>query len=86
MRAGTPGFVGARLREGREARGLTAIALSEILGVSRQAVSQYENSQQTPRPEIMLKIEQVLGLPLGLLFASCGGTSGSAPDLLPFDE
>ncbi len=63
MRPGTPGFVGARLREGREARGLTAIALSEILGVSRQAVSQYENGQQTPRPEVMLKIEQVLGLP-----------------------
>lgn len=63
MSQGTPGFVGARLREGREARGLTAIALSEILGVSRQAVSQYENDQQTPRPEVMHKIEQVLRLP-----------------------
>lgn len=63
MSQGTPGFVGARLREGREARGLTAIALSEILGVSRQAVSQYENDQQTPRPEVMHKIEHVLRLP-----------------------
>src|SRR5215212_8094956 len=63
MRPGTPGFVGARLREGREARGLTATALSEILDVTRQSVSQYENEQQTPRPEVMQKIEQVLNLP-----------------------
>jgi Zn-dependent peptidase ImmA (M78 family)/DNA-binding XRE family transcriptional regulator len=63
MKRGTPGFVGARLREGREARGLTAIALSEILGVSRQAVSQYENDQQTPRPDVMERIERVLNLP-----------------------
>lgn len=63
MKRGTPGFVGARLKEGREARGLTATALSEILGVTKQSVSQYENEQQTPRPEVMQKIEQVLNLP-----------------------
>jgi Zn-dependent peptidase ImmA (M78 family)/DNA-binding XRE family transcriptional regulator len=63
MKRGTSGFVGARLREAREARGLTAISLSEILGVTRQAVSQYENDQQTPRPEVMRKIEQSLNLP-----------------------
>lgn len=63
MKRGTPGFVGARLREAREARGLTATALSDILDVTRQSVSQYENEQQTPRPEVMEKIEQVLNLP-----------------------
>lgn len=63
MKRGTPGFVGARLKEAREARGLTATALSDILGVTKQAVSQYESEQQTPRPEIMRKIEQVLNLP-----------------------
>jgi Zn-dependent peptidase ImmA (M78 family)/transcriptional regulator with XRE-family HTH domain len=63
MKRGTPGFVGARLKEAREARGLTAAALADILGVSRQAVSQYENEQQSPRPEIMAKVEQVLNLP-----------------------
>lgn len=63
MKRGTPGFVGARLKEAREARGLSATALAEILGVSRQAVSQYENEQQSPRPEIMARIEQVLNLP-----------------------
>ncbi len=63
MKPGTPGFTGARLREAREARGLTAIALSDILGVSRQAVSQYENDLQTPHPEVMRKIELALNLP-----------------------
>lgn len=63
MKRGTPGFVGTRLKEAREARGLSATALAEILGVSRQSVSQYENEQQSPRPEVMVKIEQVLNLP-----------------------
>lgn len=63
MKLGTPGFVGARLKEAREARGISATALADILGVSRQAVSQYENEQQSPRPEVMEKIGQVLNLP-----------------------
>lgn len=63
MKRGTPGFVGVRLKEAREARGLSVTALAEILGVSRQSVSQYENEQQSPRPEVMAKIEQVLNLP-----------------------
>lgn len=63
MPPGTPGFVGGRLTEAREARGLTAIALADLLGVSRAAVSQYESGQATPRPEIMQKMMQVLNLP-----------------------
>jgi Zn-dependent peptidase ImmA (M78 family)/transcriptional regulator with XRE-family HTH domain len=63
MKRGTPGFVGARLREAREARGLTATALSELLGVSRQAVSQYENDAQNPRTEIMEEIVRTLRFP-----------------------
>lgn len=51
------------MKEAREARGLTATALSDVLGVTKQAVSQYESEQQTPRPEVMRKIEQVLNLP-----------------------
>ena len=63
MKIGTPGFVGARLREAREARGLTAIALSEIVGVSRQAVSQYEMDTGSPRPEVLKNISRVLNVP-----------------------
>ena len=67
---GTPGFIGARLKEAREARGLSATALADLLGVSRQAVSQYENDQQTPRPEIMRSIESILKLPPAFFWRS----------------
>jgi Zn-dependent peptidase ImmA (M78 family)/DNA-binding XRE family transcriptional regulator len=64
MKPGTLGFIGARLREAREARGLTAIALSDLIGVTRQAISQYENEAQSPRPEIMERITRTLQLPV----------------------
>src|SRR5262245_27483158 len=64
MKPGTPGFVGTRLREAREARGLTAISLADLLGVTRAAVSQYENDLQSPRPEVMKRICDCLNLPL----------------------
>lgn len=38
MRLGTPGFLGARLKEAREARSMTGSSLAEVLGVTRQAV------------------------------------------------
>lgn len=64
MRPGTPGFVGPRLREAREARGLSAIALADLLGISRQAVSQYETGEITPGPEVMRAIADRMGLPV----------------------
>lgn len=65
MRTGTPGFVGSRLRAAREARGIaTAAGLAEMLGVSRAAVSQYERGDQTPSPDVMRSISEVLNLPV----------------------
>jgi Zn-dependent peptidase ImmA (M78 family)/transcriptional regulator with XRE-family HTH domain len=62
MKPGTPGFIGARLKEAREARGLTSAALSQMLGLSRTAISHYENGDQSPRPEVMERIQQTLNL------------------------
>jgi Zn-dependent peptidase ImmA (M78 family)/DNA-binding XRE family transcriptional regulator len=53
MKVGTPGFVGKRLREAREAYGFTASAMTEWLGVTRQAISQYENGSSSPSPEVL---------------------------------
>lgn len=64
MKPGTPGFVGERLREAREARGLTATSLSALVGVSRQAISQYENGSVTPGPDVMESMSSVLNLPI----------------------
>lgn len=63
MRPGTPEFVGGRLREAREARGLNGTVLAELIEVSRQAVSQYEKGYQTPSPVVMERICSVLNLP-----------------------
>lgn len=64
MRTGTPQFVGERLREARDVRGLTAHSLSQLIGVSRQAVSQYENGPETPSPAVLRRMADVLRLPL----------------------
>jgi len=61
---GTPGFIGERLREAREARGLTAIALSDLLNVSRQAISSYESGESSPQPDMMQEIANKLNLPI----------------------
>lgn len=45
---GTPGFSGERLREARESRGLSVIQLSELIGVTKQAVNMYERSEISP--------------------------------------
>lgn len=63
MRSRTPGFVGSRLREAREVRGLTAVALSEIVNVSPQAISQYEKSRSSPSPEVLRSIAVAVNLP-----------------------
>ncbi len=64
MKAGTPGFNGLRLREAREARGLTAVALADLIGVTRGAVSQYETDRQSPAPQTMSQISRTLNLPV----------------------
>lgn len=64
MRLGTPGFVGARLREAREARGISGATLADLLGSSRQIVSQYESGEKSPSPEALRRISAVLNLPM----------------------
>lgn len=63
MKSGTPGFVGSRLREAREVRSLTAVALSEMVGVSPQAISQYEGGKSSPSPDVLRSIAGVVNLP-----------------------
>lgn len=68
MRPGTPQFIGERLREAREARGMTQITLGELLGVSNRAISQYEKGVVSPHPEVMKNIPDKLNLPAQFFF------------------
>jgi len=68
MTAGTPGFIGKRLKQAREARGLTTVALAEIVGVTRSAISLYENGNATPQPEILARLTSKLNMPMAFFF------------------
>lgn len=59
---GSPGFSGSKLREAREARLMTPMALSESVGVSRGNISSYEHGRHNPSPEILQRIADVLNL------------------------
>ena len=63
MKSSLARIIPERLREAREARGLTTQALAERIGVSRQAVAQYEVGQSTPSAETMSKVFVVLNQP-----------------------
>jgi Zn-dependent peptidase ImmA (M78 family)/transcriptional regulator with XRE-family HTH domain len=63
MRVGTPGFVAARLVEGREARGLAQTELSELTGIKSQSISHYEQGRQSPSPEALALLSTALDLP-----------------------
>jgi Zn-dependent peptidase ImmA (M78 family)/transcriptional regulator with XRE-family HTH domain len=63
MRLGTPGFIGTRLTEGREARGLTQTSLAELTGIKSQSISHYEQGRQSPSPEALELLCEILLLP-----------------------
>ena len=60
---GTIGFVGERLSEALEARGLTSAALANMLNLTPVAISQYIKGKTSPRPEVMSAICEKLNFP-----------------------
>jgi Zn-dependent peptidase ImmA (M78 family)/transcriptional regulator with XRE-family HTH domain len=60
---GTPGFVGERLTQAREARGLTAVSLAELIGAKSTSISNYECGRQSPSREVMERLVTVLNQP-----------------------
>lgn len=53
-----------RIREAREARGFSGEAFAEAIGVTRQAVAQFETGQASPSGETMSKIITETGQPI----------------------
>ncbi|WP_165076102.1 helix-turn-helix domain-containing protein [Paludisphaera rhizosphaerae] len=78
MRPGTPGFYGGRLKEAREARSVSQTALADLLGITRQAVSGYESGLQTPSPQIMRRISELLRVPPHYFLAPPASESSEA--------
>ena len=58
-----------RLREMREARGLTQGQLAELVGVSRKTINTVENGIYVPSTVIALKLARALDEPVERLFS-----------------
>lgn len=58
-----------RLRELREARGLTQGQLAELVGVSRKTINTVENGIYVPSTVIALKLSRALDEPVERLFS-----------------
>ena len=58
-----PKVIPERIREAREARGFSTDIFGEMVGVSRQAVAQYETGQIGPSAEVLSRIIAVTGQP-----------------------
>ena len=68
MPVGSPGFVGSRLREAREARQVTAANLASLIDVSAAGVSLYEHGRSSPRPDVLSRIATTLNFKLDFFF------------------
>lgn len=63
-----PKFNPKRLREARLVRGLTISELAEKINVSKQAISQFELGEHTPKPETMMAIINTLKFPKSFFY------------------
>lgn len=70
MPVGAKGFNGNRLREAREARGLSGVSLAELVGVTGAMISQYEHGPRSPQPDVLEKIANKLDLPVAFFIGA----------------
>jgi Zn-dependent peptidase ImmA (M78 family) len=70
MRNGTPGFLPARLIEARDARGLTQVALGELINKMSSNVSRWESGGQSPEPDAVDALARALNLPVSFFLRS----------------
>lgn len=59
-----------KIREAREARGLSLAELSKKVGVSSQAISKYEKGEMIPSSSVVLRIVDILDFPIGFFTTS----------------
>lgn len=60
--------VGQRIKRARERIGWSQARLGDFVGLSKSAISQWENGHTRPQHENMEKAVRALGLPAGELF------------------
>lgn len=61
-------MIGERIRQARNAAGLSLRALADKAGVTAMAISKYENGQSTPSSEVLLALAKALGVRVEYFF------------------
>ncbi|MGF1611977.1 MAG: helix-turn-helix domain-containing protein [Kiloniellales bacterium] len=75
----TPGFVGQRLTEARQARGISATDLAAMVGVSVQSISKYEHGHQTPKIDVFHALASALKMPRPYFLLPMASSGDEAP-------
>lgn len=70
MRNGTPGFQTTRLVEARDSRGLSQVALAELINRTSSSISRWEAGGQSPEPEALDALARTLNLPVAFFMRS----------------
>ena len=65
---GVKNFNNNRLIQARNARGITSVALSDIVQLSQTSISQYEKGKQNPKQEVVELLAKALNVPVGFFF------------------
>lgn len=78
MRNGTPGFAAERLVEARDSRGLTQVALADLINRTSSSISRWENRGQLPEPEAAEALAVALNVPVAF-FLRPPSDHGPAP-------
>lgn len=69
MVSGVNNFVGNRLTQARKARGLMAVSLADMVGVSQTTISLYEKGVQKPKQETVELLSNILNVPNGFFLS-----------------
>lgn len=56
--------IGKRIKTAREHDGMTATKLGELVGITRQAIEQYEKGKAAPKATTLKRIADALRLPI----------------------
>lgn len=59
-----------RIKQARVSRGLSMVELSELVSVSKQAISQYEMGKNAPSKAILNAIANILKYPVSFFFTN----------------
>lgn len=69
---GVQNFIGERLTQAKNARGLSSVALADLVNISQSSICLYEKGKQNPKQEIVDALASALNVPVNFFFKDIG--------------